>query len=82
MVDLAGTVRKRSESDAGTLRFEKADPAALWALRCAAGKMVSAKRPPYRRCIRPMPSPPRDMGRLPDIGYVRVAPKLPSSKPD
>jgi hypothetical protein len=81
-VDLTGRVHKTSEADAGTLRFDKAGPAALWRLRAAAGKMVSAKRPPYRRCIRAMPSPPRDMRRLGDVGYVRVAPRLPPSRPE
>ena len=81
-VGLTGRVHKTSETDAGTIRFDRADPVALWALRTGAGRMVSAKRPPYRRCVRPMPSPPRDMARLPDIGYVRVAPKLPASRPE
>ncbi|HUS92975.1 MAG TPA: GDSL-type esterase/lipase family protein [Phycisphaerae bacterium] len=80
-IDLAGQVHKTSESDAGTLRFDKAGAAALWMLRADAAKVISAASPPYRRCIRPLPSPPIGAGRVPDLGYVRVAPKLPSSKP-
>ena len=82
MIDVSGTDRKNSEADAGTIRFDKASPAALWRMRTSVGAMVSAKSPPYRRCVRRLPSPPRDMSRLPDIGYVRTAPKLPASRPE
>jgi len=82
IVDLAGRVQKTSEADAGTIRFDAADPTGLWTLRYRVGRMLSAKKPPYKRVVRPMPSPPRDMSILPDIGYVRVAPKVPSSKPE
>ncbi len=82
MVDTHGEVHKTYEADAGTIRFDRTSPTALWRLRTSVGAMVSAKAPPYKRCVRPMPSPHTDMSRLPDIGYVRVAPKLPPSKPD
>ena len=82
MVNVAGRILKTSEADAGTIRFDAADPGALWLLRASAGAMVSAKRPAYKRCVRPMPLPPKDLRRLPDIGYVRAAPKLPPSKPE
>ena len=81
-IDLGGKVLKASESDAGTIRFDKADASALWRLRMAVGQMLSSRRPAYRRCIRPMRSPPRDLTRLPPIGYVRVAPPLPPSAPE
>ena len=80
-IDLAGQLHKTSEADAGTLRFGGADPISLWKLRVDVATMISARRPPYRRCIHPMPSPPRDMANLPDLGYVRIAPKLPPSRP-
>ncbi len=81
-IDLRGRVIKTSESDAGTIRFDKADPAALWAVRAAAGKMLSDRKPPYKRVVLDRPTPPSGLGNLPDIGYVTVAPKVPSSKPD
>ena len=81
-IDLRGQVHKTSETDAGTLRFDKAGTTALWKLRTDVAAMISARKPPYRRCIRPMPSPPRDMARLPDVGYVRPAPDLPPSRPE
>jgi hypothetical protein len=62
-------------------RYGWADPGSLWALRQRVGRMISARRPPYRRCVRPMPTPPRTGRRMPDIGYVRVAPDVPSAKP-
>jgi len=81
-IDLAAKVHKAFELDAGTIRFAKASPTAMWQLRTSVGKLVSAKSPPYRRCIRPMPSPPAGASRLPDVGYVRIAPKLPPSRPE
>jgi hypothetical protein len=42
VVDLTSTVRKTSDSDAGTIRFDKADPAALWQLRTRVAAMVAA----------------------------------------
>ena len=81
-IDLTGQVHKTFEMDAGTLRFAKASPTALWRLRTAVGRMVSAKAPPYRRCIRPLPSPRRYVGALTDVGYVHVAPKLAPSAPE
>jgi len=82
MVDTRGEVHKTYEADAGTIRFARTSPTALWRLRTSVAAMVSAKRPPYRRCVRPMPSPETDMSRLPDVGYVRAAPKLPPSAPE
>ena len=82
MVDLTAKVHKTSETDAGTIVFAKADPVSLWRLRTSVAQMVSARKPAYKRCLRPMPSPKRDLGHLPDIGYVRVAPKVPAVGPD
>ena len=82
IVDLRGRVHKTSETDAGTLRFGRADPVGLWNLRCRVGKMVSAKKPAYQRCVRPMPSPKVDLERLPDLGYVTVAPKVAPVTPE
>ena len=81
-IDLAGQVRKASEADAGTVSFDKASPAALWRLRVAAGAAVSAKHPPYRRCIRPITVPKRDPGALDMPRYAYPAPPLPPSGPD
>ena len=82
VVDLASSVVKTSESDAGTIRFEKADPRALWDLRTRVAAMVSARRPPYRRAVRSFPTPATNMSHLPDIGYVTVAPDVPSVPPE
>ena len=77
LVDLRSNVVKTHADDAGTIRFGSADPAALWELRMRVGRMLDAKRPPYKRCVKPMPSPPTDMTRLPDVGYVSVGPIAP-----
>jgi hypothetical protein len=82
VVNLSGKVHKTSESDAGTIRFEKADPISLWALRTRVGAMVSAKAPAYAREVRPMPTPARDLANLPDVGYVTVAPPVPAVGPE
>ncbi len=82
IVELGGKVLKRSAEDAGEIRFDRSDPVGLWTLRQRVAQMVSAKAPAYKRVVREMPSPPRDMTVLPDIGYVRIAPEVPSSKPE
>ncbi len=81
VLDLSGRVHKTSETDAGTLRFDSADPVALWQLRCRVGGMISARRPGYRRILQPMPTPRIDPERIPDLGYVRTAPAVSSSGP-
>jgi hypothetical protein len=69
-------------ADAGTVSFDKASPAALWRLRVAAGAAVSAKHPPYRRCIRPITVPKRDTGALDMPRCASPSPPLPPSGPD
>jgi hypothetical protein len=81
-IDLSGAVRKASEADAGTADFGKASPAAMWRLRVAAGAAISARHPPYRRCIRPITVPKRDPGALDMPRYASPAPPLPPSGPD
>lgn len=82
IVDLSSNVHKTSETDAGTIRFDKADASALWKLRTRVGAMVSAKKPAFKRVVRPMPNVPRDMNALPDLGYVTVAPPVPAAVPE
>lgn len=81
-INLSGAVRKTSEADAGTVNFDKAGAAALWRLRIAAGAAISAKHPPYRRCIRPIMVPKRDLAGLDMPRYANPAPPLPPSGPD
>ncbi|MEI8243285.1 MAG: hypothetical protein WCI17_08470 [bacterium] len=82
VVNLSGKAHKTRDNDAGTIRFDKADPGSLWALRTRVGAMVSARAPAYRRVARPMPTPPKDLANLPDIGYVTVAPPVPAAGPE
>ena len=81
LINLTGKVVKTSAEDAGIIQFDKADPTALWTLRVSVAAMVSAKKPAYKRVVRPMETIPYDMKNLPDIGYVRTAPKVESAKP-
>jgi hypothetical protein len=81
-IDLSGRVIKRSEEDAGIIKFDKVDPTSLWQMRYRVGKMVSAKKPEYKRALVDHKSPPIDLSKLPDIGYVKVAPKVEPAKPD
>lgn len=81
-IDLSGKVNKSSEADAGTVKFDKANALALWRLRIAAGAAISAKHPPYRRCIRPITVPKRDPAGLEMHRYVHPAPPLPPSGPE
>ena len=81
IVSLAGRVHKTGETDAGTIRFDSADPAALWELRCRAGAMISARGPAYRRVLRPRPTPQADPDRLGELGYASTAPPVESAGP-
>ena len=80
-VDLAGSVHKSYEDDAGTVHFDKADPTALWMLRYRVGSMVAAKRPAYKPSAKPVIVPETGVDHLPDIGYVRTAPRVSAAKP-
>ena len=80
-IRLGGRVEKTSESDAGTIRFDRADPVGLWMLRCRLGGMIAAKRPPYKRTVGAGTSLPPTR-RLCDLGYVRVAPDVPAAAPE
>jgi len=82
IVDLTAQVVKTWSEDAGTIRFSKSDPRALWELRYRVGAMVAAKKPAYKRAVFTWPSPPTDMSRLPPMGYVTVGPIQPKSRWD
>jgi len=81
-IDLQEKLFKTSETDAGTLLFEKGDVFALWRMRYKIGKILSDKAPPYRRSLVNYDTPHWNINRLPDIGYVPVAPEVESYKPD
>jgi hypothetical protein len=80
-IDLAGKVKKTSAEDAGIVVFERSGPVSLWKLRYAAAKMVSEKKPAYQAALETWADPGLSMKHLPDIGYVPVAPELPTSGP-
>jgi len=81
-VNLTGRVIKTHAEDAGIIKFDRVDATSLWKMRCAVGKMISAKKPAYRRVVRELASPVLDMNDLPDIGHVTVAPKVDPARPD
>ncbi|MGH7145878.1 MAG: hypothetical protein ACREJ2_17345 [Planctomycetota bacterium] len=80
-IDLTSHVVKTSETDAGTAQFKGASPEALWALRTRIAAMIDAKNPPYKKALVDWSTPANDLKHLPDIGYVPVAPKVPSYSP-
>ncbi|HTL53352.1 MAG TPA: hypothetical protein VL860_12320, partial [Planctomycetota bacterium] len=80
-IDLNSKVIKTSETDAGTIQFAGASPAALWNLKVRAGKMLDAKHPAFKKALVDWSIPATDMKKLPNIGYVPVAPDVPSYKP-
>jgi hypothetical protein len=81
LVDLSGRLVKTGSEDAGTWRADQAAPQALWEMRTRVAAMLDARKPTYRRVVRHLPTPKTDMTRLPDIGYVTVAPPVPSTGP-
>jgi hypothetical protein len=81
VVDVTGRIAKKETSDAGTWQATGASPLALWDLRTRVAAMLDAMAPAYKRVVRPLPTPPTDMSRLPSGGYVSVAPEVPSTGP-
>jgi hypothetical protein len=65
---LAGTVRKTSEDDAGTVQYNQVDPAALWALRVRVGATLDAMHAKAKP--REWRLPQRDVTKLKAVGYV------------
>jgi len=82
LVDLKGNVHQSYHGDAGTVRFNKASAADLWTSRYRIGKMLSEKGPKYKRSFVDWETPRWNIKKLPDIGYVQVAPEVESYKPD
>jgi len=82
MVNISGKVYRSFGADAGTIRFDKVDSMVLWKIRYCIGKMVSDKAPAYKRALVDWETPLWDPKKLPDIGYVPVAPKVQSYMPD
>lgn len=69
------------EGDAGTTTFQENDTVKLWALRYQVGKAVSELGPAYKRALVKWRAPEWDIARLPDLGYVSVAPQVSGDKP-
>ena len=81
MINLKGNVYRSYEADAGTIRFNKVDLMALWKIRFSIGKMISEKAPAYKRALVDWEIPLWDPNKLPDIGYVPIAPEVDRYKP-
>ena len=73
-INLKENYYKTDSTDAGTIGFGRVYPDDLWKIRYRVGNMISEKAPPYRRAIVEWKQPEWDADRLPDIGYVPVAP--------
>jgi len=82
VLNLEGSVYRASASAAGTMQFEDVNTTDLWKLRCRVGTMLSKKAPKYKRSLVDWETPSWDIKKLPDIGYVRVSPKVERYKPD
>jgi len=54
----------------------------IWRIRTTIGEMLSRAAPKYKRSLVDWKTPERHPDRLPDIGYVRTAPKVESYRPD
>ncbi len=81
VIGLEGRVSKNSESDAGTLTYDRGSPMELWKLRYSVGKLLSDMAPEYKRDMTRQETS-RDIKNLPDIGYVPVSPEVEPYKPD
>jgi hypothetical protein len=81
MINLKGNVYRSYEADAGTVGFNNVDLMALWKMRFKIGKMISEKAPAYERALVDWETPLWDPTKLPDVGYVPIAPKVDRYKP-
>ena len=75
-------VNKKAASDAGTIGFSDVTLADIRKIKMVLGKMLDKVAPPYRRALVDWKTPEWKPDQLPDIGYVRPAPKVKSAKPD
>lgn len=57
-------------ADAGTARFESADPVKLWQMRYRLGKALSEMAPPYQAALPGWRDPRPAMKAVPDVGRV------------
>jgi len=71
---LAAKVEKKSEADAGLVSYAALDPVALWELRTRIGSVLDAAKPAPKRKLVDLRNPVRDVAKLPNLGYVTVAP--------
>ena len=62
--------------------LEEISPLKLWQIRVAIGDMISKKGLKYKRSLVNYETPKWELNKLPDIGYVRIAPKVKSLSPD
>lgn len=81
-IDLDGIINRTNESDAGTAMFNDSDVLKLWEIRYTLGSFLSEKAPEYKRFLVDFNTNNRHMKKLPDIGYVNIAPQVESLKPD
>ena len=80
-INLKEQYYKTSRQDAGTAVYGDISPMQLWNLRYRIGKFLSAKAPPYRRSLVDWKQPAWDPASLPDVGYVKTAPRVDSRRP-
>lgn len=81
-IKLQDSYSKADANDASTASFGHISPMDLWKLRYQVGKFLSEKAPAYRRALIKRGQSKWHPRTLPDIGYVRVAPKVNSLRPD
>jgi hypothetical protein len=82
VINFRSRTLRSSETDAGMVKFDKIDATKLWEIRYRVGKMISDKSPRYKRALVNWETPQRDITKLPEIGYVPVAPHVDCYKPD
>jgi hypothetical protein len=70
-MDVEGKMHRTSPGDAGTLTFVRGKPGDLWRLRYGIARIISAKKPAYRRALVPGNRLARKVG---DVGYVSPSP--------
>ena len=69
-LELSANVLKKNADDAGLVDYAHLDPVKLWDLRMRVGAMLDAAHPAPRRSLIERHVFPRDMSKLPSIGFI------------
>jgi hypothetical protein len=82
IVGIEESVDPSPPGDAEANKFRQLDATELWEIRYRLGRILSEKRPAYKRSLVDWKTNLFNGARLPDIGYVSVSPEVQRLRPE